>query len=103
MPVCHITTTRTTRKDELGDLPTGNKRQPQSFCRKQLEIKVESAGIRYEHRLINDMVAYALKSDGGYVWAHKNYDGYVKTEMLAQGDVSWRTIRLSENGVCVCI
>ncbi|GKA20893.1 isocitrate dehydrogenase [Tanacetum coccineum] len=53
--------------------------------KKQLEIKVESAGIWYEHRLINDMVAYALKSDGGYVWACKNYDGYVKPKMLAQG------------------
>ena len=40
---------------------------------------------RYEHRLIDDMVAYALKSDGGYVWACKNYDGDVQSDFLAQG------------------
>jgi isocitrate dehydrogenase len=37
----------------------------------------ESAGIYYEHRLIDDMVAQAIKSDGGFVWACKNYDGDV--------------------------
>ncbi|GJY99012.1 isocitrate dehydrogenase [NADP], partial [Tanacetum coccineum] len=47
--------------------------------------KFEAAGIWYEHRLIDDMVAYALKSDGGYVWACKNYDGDVQSDMLAQG------------------
>ncbi|GKD97609.1 isocitrate dehydrogenase [NADP], partial [Tanacetum coccineum] len=47
--------------------------------------KFEAAGIWYEHRLIDDMVAYALKSDGGYVWACKNYDGDVQSNMLAQG------------------
>lgn len=41
--------------------------------------------IRYEHRLIDDMVAYALKSSGGYVWACKNYDGDVQSDFLAQG------------------
>lgn len=40
---------------------------------------------RYEHRLIDDMVAYALKSEGGYVWACKNYDGDVQSDFLAQG------------------
>ncbi len=40
---------------------------------------------RYEHRLIDDMVAYALKSEGGYVWACKNYDGDVQSDMIAQG------------------
>jgi isocitrate dehydrogenase len=45
----------------------------------------EEAGIWYEHRLIDDMVAYALKSDGGYVWACKNYDGDVQSDFLAQG------------------
>ncbi|KAK6153083.1 hypothetical protein DH2020_012722 [Rehmannia glutinosa] len=39
----------------------------------------------YEHRLIDDMVAYALKSEGGYVWACKNYDGDVQSDLLAQG------------------
>ncbi|KAM2710835.1 hypothetical protein EV2_048363 [Malus domestica] len=47
--------------------------------------KFEAAGIWYEHRLIDDMVAYALKSGGGYVWACKNYDGDVQSDMLAQG------------------
>ncbi|GAU16227.1 hypothetical protein TSUD_298590, partial [Trifolium subterraneum] len=40
---------------------------------------------QYEHRLIDDMVAYALKSEGGYVWACKNYDGDVQSDLLAQG------------------
>nr|GMD54638.1 isocitrate dehydrogenase [NADP] [Ipomoea batatas] len=40
---------------------------------------------RYEHRLIDDMVAYALKSDGGYIWACKNYVGDVQSDFLAQG------------------
>ncbi|KAL6558414.1 hypothetical protein OROMI_018764 [Orobanche minor] len=39
----------------------------------------------YEHRLIDDMFAYALKSEGGYVWACKNYDGDVQRGFLAQG------------------
>ncbi|KAH8958866.1 hypothetical protein BDL97_06G049600 [Sphagnum fallax] len=49
------------------------------------ESKFKEAGIWYEHRLIDDMVAYALKSQGGYVWACKNYDGDVQSDMIAQG------------------
>jgi isocitrate dehydrogenase len=45
----------------------------------------EAAGLTYEHRLIDDMVAAALKWEGGYVWACKNYDGDVQSDMLAQG------------------
>jgi len=45
----------------------------------------ESAGIYYEHRLIDDMVAQAIKSSGGFVWATKNYDGDVQSDILAQG------------------
>lgn len=45
----------------------------------------EAAKIWYEHRLIDDMVAYSVKSDGGYVWACKNYDGDVQSDLLAQG------------------
>ena len=45
----------------------------------------EAAKIWYEHRLIDDMVAYCVKSDGGYVWACKNYDGDVQSDLLAQG------------------
>ena len=41
--------------------------------------------LRYEHRLIDDMVAYAMKSEGAYVWACKNYDGDVQSDFLAQG------------------
>ncbi|KAG4947688.1 hypothetical protein AAZX31_15G249100 [Glycine max] len=51
----------------------------------QWSHKFKAAGIWYEHRLIDDMVAYALKSDGGYVWACKNYDGDVQSDFLAQG------------------
>lgn len=45
----------------------------------------DSAGIYYEHRLIDDMVAQALKSSGGFVWACKNYDGDVESDIVAQG------------------
>lgn len=45
----------------------------------------ENAGIWYEHRLIDDMVAQCLKSPGGFVWACKNYDGDVQSDTLAQG------------------
>jgi isocitrate dehydrogenase len=45
----------------------------------------EAAGIYYEHRLIDDMVAAALKWSGGYVWACKNYDGDVQSDTVAQG------------------
>ncbi|MDQ2737466.1 MAG: NADP-dependent isocitrate dehydrogenase, partial [Actinomycetota bacterium] len=44
-----------------------------------------SAGITYEHRLIDDMVAASLKWEGGYVWACKNYDGDVQSDTVAQG------------------
>ncbi|RAL46894.1 unnamed protein product [Cuscuta campestris] len=49
------------------------------------KAKFEEHSIWYEHRLIDDMVAYAVKSDGGYVWACKNYDGDVQSDLLAQG------------------
>jgi len=45
----------------------------------------EAAKIWYEHRLIDDMVAYMIKSNGGFVWACKNYDGDVQSDCLAQG------------------
>ena len=45
----------------------------------------EAAGISYEHRLIDDMVAAAMKWEGGYVWACKNYDGDVQSDTVAQG------------------
>jgi isocitrate dehydrogenase len=53
----------------------------------QAEFKAKYAeiGITYEHRLIDDMVAYCLKSEGGFVWACKNYDGDVQSDIVAQG------------------
>ena len=45
----------------------------------------QAAGITYEHRLIDDMVAAAMKWEGGYVWACKNYDGDVQSDTVAQG------------------
>ena len=47
--------------------------------------KFKDAGITYEHRLIDDMVACAMKWNGGYVWACKNYDGDVQSDTVAQG------------------
>ncbi len=47
--------------------------------------KFATAGLSYEHRLIDDMVAAALKWEGGYVWAAKNYDGDVQSDTVAQG------------------
>jgi isocitrate dehydrogenase len=53
----------------------------------QAEFKAEfdQRGLTYEHRLIDDMVASALKWDGGFVWACKNYDGDVQSDVVAQG------------------
>eukprot|EP00697_Spironema_sp_BW2_P015815 gnl/Spiro4/6802_TR3518_c0_g1_i1.p2 gnl/Spiro4/6802_TR3518_c0_g1~~gnl/Spiro4/6802_TR3518_c0_g1_i1.p2 ORF type:complete len:423 (+),score=106.11 gnl/Spiro4/6802_TR3518_c0_g1_i1:42-1310(+) len=45
----------------------------------------DAAGITYEHRLIDDMVAFAMKTNGGFVWACKNYDGDVQSDSVAQG------------------
>lgn len=49
------------------------------------KAKMDGMGISYEHRLIDDMVAAALKWEGGFVWACKNYDGDVQSDTLAQG------------------
>ncbi|NHC43938.1 NADP-dependent isocitrate dehydrogenase [Motilibacter aurantiacus] len=51
----------------------------------EFKSEFEAAGITYEHRLIDDMVAAALKWEGGYVWACKNYDGDVQSDTVAQG------------------
>jgi isocitrate dehydrogenase len=51
----------------------------------EFKADFEAAGITYEHRLIDDMVAQALKWDGGFVWATKNYDGDVQSDIVAQG------------------
>ncbi len=52
---------------------------------KEFADKFKEAGITYEHRLIDDMVASAMKWSGGYVWACKNYDGDVQSDTVAQG------------------
>jgi isocitrate dehydrogenase len=52
---------------------------------KEFKAEFEKLGIFYEHRLIDDMVASALKWSGGYVWACKNYDGDVQSDTVAQG------------------
>ena len=51
----------------------------------EFKVEFDAKGITYEHRLIDDMVASALKWEGGYVWACKNYDGDVQSDIVAQG------------------
>ncbi len=57
----------------------------QKVYEEEFEEKFKAAGITYEHRLIDDMVASALKWSGGYIWACKNYDGDVQSDTVAQG------------------
>ncbi|MCI5075421.1 NADP-dependent isocitrate dehydrogenase [Oricola sp.] len=57
----------------------------QEIYEAEFEDKYKEAKIWYEHRLIDDMVAAALKWSGGYVWACKNYDGDVQSDIVAQG------------------
>ena len=52
---------------------------------KEFKQKFDAAGLTYEHRLIDDMVAASLKWTGGYLWACKNYDGDVQSDTVAQG------------------
>ncbi len=51
----------------------------------EFQEQFDAAGLTYEHRLIDDMVAAAMKWEGGYVWACKNYDGDVQSDTVAQG------------------
>lgn len=57
----------------------------QEIYEKDYRKQYEGKGIWYEHRLIDDMVAYCMKSEGGFVWACKNYDGDVQSDSVAQG------------------
>jgi isocitrate dehydrogenase len=57
----------------------------QEIYENEFKAEFEKKGIFYEHRLIDDMVAAALKWSGGYVWACKNYDGDVQSDTVAQG------------------
>jgi isocitrate dehydrogenase len=57
----------------------------QDIFEKEFKSQFDAKGLTYEHRLIDDMVASALKWEGGYVWACKNYDGDVQSDTVAQG------------------
>jgi isocitrate dehydrogenase len=57
----------------------------EDIYQKNYKKQFEDSKIWYEHRLIDDMVAYCMKSEGGFVWACKNYDGDVQSDTVAQG------------------
>jgi isocitrate dehydrogenase len=57
----------------------------QAVFEQEFQEKFKAANLDYEHRLIDDLVAFAIKSDGGFVWACKNYDGDVQSDVVAQG------------------
>jgi isocitrate dehydrogenase len=57
----------------------------QEIYEKEYKSQFEAQKLWYEHRLIDDMVAYCIKSNGGFVWACKNYDGDVQSDIVAQG------------------
>ncbi len=70
----------------------------------EFEQAFKEKGLSYEHRLIDDMVAQAVKSKGGFVWACKNYDGDVQSDIVAQGFGSlglMSSILLTPDGRCV--
>mmetsp|Transcript_11863 Transcript_11863/g.14095 ORF Transcript_11863/g.14095 Transcript_11863/m.14095 type:complete len:256 (-) Transcript_11863:112-879(-) len=78
---CYLTTKNTILKRYDGRF----KDIFQEVYEQHYKAQFEAAGLWYEHRLIDDMVAYAIKSNGGYVWACKNYDGDVQSDIVAQG------------------
>ena len=57
----------------------------EEIYKKEYEKKFKKLGLTFEHRLIDDMVAYVLKTEGGFVWGCKNYDGDVQSDTIAQG------------------
>jgi isocitrate dehydrogenase len=57
----------------------------QAIFESEFKVDYEKRGLTYEHRLIDDMVASAMKWTGGYIWACKNYDGDVQSDLVAQG------------------
>lgn len=76
----------------------------QEIYEKEFENQFKEHGLWYEHRLIDDMVAYALKSSGGFLWACKNYDGDVQSDTVAQGYGSlglMTSVLLTEDGKTV--
>jgi len=78
---CYLTTKNTIMKKYDGRF----KNIFQEIYEKDYKTQYEAAGLWYEHRLIDDMVAYAIKSNGGFMWACKNYDGDVQSDIVAQG------------------
>jgi isocitrate dehydrogenase len=70
----------------------------------EFKARFESAGLFYEHRLIDDMVAQVIKGDGGIVWACKNYDGDVESDIVAQGFGSlglMSSVLMTPDGSCI--
>ena len=70
----------------------------------EFKEKFESKNIWYEHRLIDDMVAYSLKSHGEFIWAAKNYDGDVQSDSIAQGFGSlglMTSVLMTPSGNCI--
>ena len=70
----------------------------------EFKADFEAAGLTYEHRLIDDMVAQVIKGDGGIVWACKNYDGDVESDIVAQGFGSlglMTSVLMTPDGSCI--
>jgi isocitrate dehydrogenase len=70
----------------------------------EFKAEYEAAGLTYEHRLIDDMVAQVIKGDGGIVWACKNYDGDVESDIVAQGFGSlglMTSVLMTPDGSCI--
>ncbi len=70
----------------------------------EFKAQFETAGLTYEHRLIDDMVAQVIKGDGGIVWACKNYDGDVESDIVAQGFGSlglMTSVLMTPDGSCI--
>lgn len=76
----------------------------QKIYDEEFKAEFEAQKLWYEHRLIDDMVAFAIKSNGGMVWACKNYDGDVQSDVVAQGFGSlglMTSVLLTPDGTCV--
>lgn len=69
------------------------------FITRDYKQQFEEKNLWYEHRLIDDMVAYALKSEGGFMWACKNYDGDVQSDSVAQGKWSLSGACFTQTGL----
>jgi isocitrate dehydrogenase len=70
----------------------------------EFKAEYDAAGLIYEHRLIDDMVAQVIKGDGGIVWACKNYDGDVESDIVAQGFGSlglMSSVLMTPDGSCI--